>query len=245
MKWTTVDNFQNFLWVIITTRGTITIIFLDKVYQMTKQQFIQDTWNNCIYSRSLLNVWLPKPFWPIMGSGREKSFELWTDSSQRTSKKHTPASPRLSQIALLHEPSFNYSSFVNEVPVTDFDPTFTDSLTDQQLSDGNDLNANIRFNPAKGEFLRYIPLNFENDVRSKTLIVTGAYANAMPAVFHELLETQCPISNSELLKVLKINMKVASGCIVNLLTQMGVWLKVNEDQFEDVFFCYLNWTVLF
>ena len=39
--------------------------------------------------------------------------------------------------------------------------------------------------PLAGENLMYIPLKFENDVKRKALIDTGACANAMPADFYE------------------------------------------------------------
>ena len=81
----------------------------------------------------------------------------------------------------------------------------------------------------------YIPLKFENDVRRKALIDTGACANAMPAHFYEKLKTQCPNSVSELQQASLLNVKVASGRTVKVLAQVDVKFKINEHQFDDVF----------
>ena len=47
-----------------------------------------------------------------------------------------------------------------------------------------EMNAVI---PLEGENLMCLPLKFENDVKRKALIDTGACANAMPADFYEKL----------------------------------------------------------
>ena len=52
------------------------------------------------------------------------------------------------------------------------------------------MNAVIPF----GENLMYIPLKFENDVKRKALIDTGACANAMPTDFYEKLREAPPDS---------------------------------------------------
>ena len=135
----------------------------------------------------------------------------------------------------MYDPNFNNLYSANEVSVLDFDHIFTDSLTGQSLSDDAHSNALNILISAEGENLMYIPLKFENDVRRKALIDTGACANAMPADFYEKLKTQCPNSVSELQQASLWNVKVASGRTVKVLAQVNVKFNINEHQFDDVF----------
>ena len=136
----------------------------------------------------------------------------------------------------MYKPNFKTFCSENGVSILDFDPNFTDSLTGQSLSDETHWNALIILFSAEGESLKYIPLKYENDIRGKTLIDTGACANAMPADFYEKLKTQCPNSISETEQASLFNSKVASGRTVNFLTQqVDVKIKINEYHFEDVF----------
>ena len=78
-------------------------------------------------------------------------------------------------------------------------------------------------------------MKFENDVRRKALIDTGACANAMPADFYKKLKTQCPNSIPELQQASLLNVKVASGRTVKVLEQVDVKFKIFERQFDNVF----------
>ena len=135
----------------------------------------------------------------------------------------------------MYDPNFNNLYSAKEVSVLNFDPIFTDSLTGQSVSDETHSNALNILISAEGENLMYVPLKFENDVRQKALIDTGACANAMPADFYEKLKTQCPNSVSELQQASLLNVKVASGRTVKVLAQVNVKFNINEHQFDDVF----------
>ena len=135
----------------------------------------------------------------------------------------------------IYDSNFHSLYSANEVSVLDSEPIFTDSLTGQSLSDDAHSNALNILISAKGESLMYIPLKFENNVRRKALIDTGACANAMPADFYEKLKTQCPNSISELQQASLLNVKVASGRTAKVLAQVDVKFKINEHEFDDVF----------
>ena len=135
----------------------------------------------------------------------------------------------------MYEPNFNNLHSENGVSVLDFEPLFTDSLTGQSLSDETYPNAFNILISAEGENLIYVPLKFENDIRRKALIDTGACANAMPADFYEKLKTQCPSSISELQQASLLNRKVASGRTVKVSAQVDVKFKINQYQFDHVF----------
>ena len=81
----------------------------------------------------------------------------------------------------------------------------------------------------------YIPLKFENKLRRRALIDTGACANAMPANFYEKLQEESPHSISELQHASFLNVKVASGRTVKILVQVDVKFKVNDHNFQDIF----------
>ena len=81
----------------------------------------------------------------------------------------------------------------------------------------------------------YIPLKFENKLRRRALIDTGACANAMPADFYKKLTEESPISISELQQASFLNVKVASGRTVKVLAQVDVKFKVNDHNFQDSF----------
>ena len=130
---------------------------------------------------------------------------------------------------------FNNLPYANQVSAQDFDSIFTDSLTEDSLSDGTHSNALNILISAEGEKLMYIRLKFENDVRRKALIDTAACAKAMPADFYEKLKTQSPNSYPELQQASLLNMKVASGRTVKVLAQVDIKFKINEHQFDDVF----------
>ena len=87
----------------------------------------------------------------------------------------------------------------------------------------------------EGENLMYIPLKFDNDIRRKALVDTGACANAMPADFYEKLKKQSPESISELQQASLLNVKVASGKTVKVLAQIDVKFKVNNHEFQAAF----------
>ena len=112
-------------------------------------------------------------------------------------------------------------------------------MTGQSLSDDTHSNALNILISAEGENLMYIPLKFENDVRRKALIVTGACANAMPADFYEKLKTM-PKLHFRITASITLNVKVASGRTVKVLAQVDVKFKINEHQFDDVFLIYLQ-----
>ena len=77
----------------------------------------------------------------------------------------------------------------------------------------------------------YIPLKFENKLRRRALIDTGACANAMPADFYKKLKEESPHSISELQHASFLNVKVASGRTVKILAQVDV----NDHNFQDSF----------
>ena len=135
----------------------------------------------------------------------------------------------------MYDTNFNNLYSANEVSVLDFDPIFTDSLTGQSLSDETHSNVLNILISAGGERLMYVLLKFENDVRRKAIIDTGACANAMPVDFYEKLKTHCPNSVSELQQASLLNVKVASGRTVIVLAQVNVKFNNNEHQFNDVF----------
>ena len=95
----------------------------------------------------------------------------------------------------MYQPNFNNLPYANQVSAQDFDPILTNLLTDDSLSDETHSNALNILISAEGENLMHIPLKFENDVRRKALIDTGACANEMPADFYEKLLTQRPNSH--------------------------------------------------
>ena len=81
----------------------------------------------------------------------------------------------------------------------------------------------------------YVPLKFENKLRRRALIDTGACANAMPADFNKKLKDESPSSNSELQQASFLNVKVASGRTVKVLAQVDVKFTVNDHNFQDSF----------
>ena len=87
----------------------------------------------------------------------------------------------------------------------------------------------------EGENLMYIPLKFENKLRRRALIDTGACANAMPADFYTKLKQESPNFISELQQASFLNVKLASGRTVKVLTQVDVKFKVNDHNFQDSF----------
>ena len=56
---------------------------------------------------------------------------------------------------------------------------------EETLTNNNEINEGILL---EGENLMYIPLKFENKLRRRALIETGACANAMPADFCKKIE---------------------------------------------------------
>ena len=78
-------------------------------------------------------------------------------------------------------------------------------------------------------------LKFENKLRSRALIDTGACANAMRADLHKKLKEESPNSISELQQASFLNLKVASGRTVKVLAQVDVKFKVNDHNFQDGF----------
>ena len=87
----------------------------------------------------------------------------------------------------------------------------------------------------EGENLMYIPLKSENKLRRRALIDTGACANAMPADFYTKLKQESPNFISELQQASFLNVKLASGRTVKVLTQVDVKFKVNDHNFQDSF----------
>ena len=81
----------------------------------------------------------------------------------------------------------------------------------------------------------YIPLKFENKLRRRALIDTGACANAMPADFYKKLQKESPHSVSELQHASFLNVKVTAGRTVKVLAQVDVKFKVNDHNFQDSF----------
>ena len=81
----------------------------------------------------------------------------------------------------------------------------------------------------------YIPLKFENELRRRTLIDTGACANAMPADFYKDLKEESPNSISEVQQASFLNVKVASVRTVRVLALVDVKFKVNDHNFQDSF----------
>ena len=88
--------------------------------------------------------------------------------------------------------------------------------------------------PLEGENLMHTPLKF-GKLRRKTLIDTGACANAMPAEFYEKLKNESSDSISDLQQTSFINVKVASGRTVKVLAQIQVKFHVNHHEFTDTF----------
>ena len=82
----------------------------------------------------------------------------------------------------------------------------------------------------------YLPLKFENKLRRRTLIDTGACANAMPVDFYKKkLKKESLNSISELQQASFLNVKLASGRTVKVLAQVDVKFKVNDHNFQDSF----------
>ena len=100
------------------------------------------------------------------------------------------------------------------------------------LTNNNEINEVILL---EGENLMYTPLKFENELRRRALIDTGACANAMPVDFYKKLKEESPISISELQQASFLNVKVASGRTVKVLAQVDVKFKVNDHNFQDSF----------
>ena len=78
-------------------------------------------------------------------------------------------------------------------------------------------------------------MKFENKLRRRALIDTGACTNAMPADFYKKLKEESPHSISELQHASFLNVKVASGRTVKVLAQVDVKFKVNDHNFQDSF----------
>ena len=95
-----------------------------------------------------------------------------------------------------------------------------------------EMNAVI---PLDGENLMYLPLKFENDVKGKALIDTGACANAMPGDFYKKLRETSPNSLSDLKPASFLSVKVASGRNVKVLGEIDIQFKINEHKFEGTF----------
>ena len=60
---------------------------------------------------------------------------------------------------------------------------------EKTLTNNNEINEVILL---EGENLMYIPLKFENKLRRRALIDTGACANAMPADFYKKIDRGIP-----------------------------------------------------
>ena len=103
---------------------------------------------------------------------------------------------------------------------------------EKTLTNNNEINEVILL---EGENLMYIPLKFENKLRRRALIDTGACANAMPADFYKKLTEESPNSISELHQASFLNVKVASGRTIKVLAQVDVKFKVNDHNFQDSF----------
>ena len=94
------------------------------------------------------------------------------------------------------------------------------------------MNAVI---PLERENLMYLPLKFDNEVKRKALIDTGACANAMSTNFYEKVREASPNSLSDLKQAAFLNLKVASGRNVKVLGQIEGQFKFNEHNFRDTF----------
>ena len=105
-------------------------------------------------------------------------------------------------------------------------------MQEAQLPPDFEMNAYI---PLEGENLMYLPLKFDNNVKRKTLIDTGACAYAMPANFNEKLREASPNSLSDLKQAAFSNVTVESGRIVKALGQIDVQFEIIEHNFEDTF----------
>ena len=158
-----------------------------------------------------------------------------SNNNQKRLETHTPATSFKIKDSDIYDSSFHSFYSAKVVSVLGFEAVFTDSLTGLSLSDDTHSNALDILIPAEREILLYVPLKFENDARRKTLLDTGACANAMPAHFHEKLKTQCPISISELQQASLLNVKVASGRTVKVIAQVNVKFNIIEHQFDAVF----------
>ena len=78
-------------------------------------------------------------------------------------------------------------------------------------------------------------MNFENKLRRRALIDTGACANAMPADVYKKLKEESPNSISERQQASFLNVNLASGRTVKVLAQVDVKVKVNDHTFQDSF----------
>ena len=135
-------------------------------------------------------------------------------------KPHTSASPEKNINLTLH--------------TTDniLEPSEQRTHPEKTLTTNNEINEVLLL---EGENLMYIPLKFENELRRRALIDTGACANAMPADFFQKLKEESPNSISELQQASFLNVKVASGRTVKVLAQVDVKFKVSDHNFQDSF----------
>ena len=81
----------------------------------------------------------------------------------------------------------------------------------------------------------YIPLKFENNVHRTAFVDTGACANAMPADYYAKLEDESANAVSELQEAPLLNVKIASGRLVDFLAQIEVKFKLNNPDFQGAF----------
>ena len=105
-------------------------------------------------------------------------------------------------------------------------------MQEAQFPPDFEMNAVV---PLEGENLMHLPLKFDNDLKRKALINTGACANAKPAPFYKKLREASPNSLSHLKQAVSLNVKVASGRNVEILGQIGLQFKIKEHKFDDTF----------
>ena len=139
---------------------------------------------------------------------------------QKTNEPHTSASPEKNTNLTLHT--------TDNILETSEQTTHPEKT----LTTNNEINEVLL---PEGENLMYIPLKFENELRRRALIDTGACSNAMPADFYKKLKEESPNSISELQQASFLNVKVASGRTIKVLAQVDVKFKVNDHNFQDSF----------
>ena len=113
---------------------------------------------------------------------------------------------------------------------------------EKTLTNKNEIDEVILL---EGENLMYIPLKFENKLRRRALIDTGACANAMSADFYTKLKEESPNNISELQQTSSLNVKVASGRTVKVLAQVDVKFKVNDHNFQESFLIFPSMNSVF
>ena len=153
----------------------------------------------------------------------KKQYQRWTNTVQLATKKlitpHTSASPGNNINLTLHT--------TDNILATSEQITHTEKT----LPNNNEIKVILH----EGENLMNLPLKFENKLRRRALIDTGACANAMPADFYKKLKEESPNSISELQQASFLNVKLASGRTVKVLAQVDVKFKVSDHNFQDSF----------